>query len=88
MKVRLEKQKKTMDGILHMVEGLCSSAGPIITDEPRYDTKDRRGIVFGSVTTEDTESLPEEVRFPQKKSEELDHLEGLLDDKNVFASVV
>ena len=66
MKVRQEKQQKTLDAILKIVQGLC----------------------LGAVITEDSESLPEEVRLRLKTSEELDHLEGLLDDKKVFAYVI
>ena len=66
MKVKMDKLQKTVDAMRNMLEGLCSGAG--------------------SVTTEDTESLPEQVRLPLKTSEELNDQEGPLDDKNIFAA--
>ena len=68
MKVKLDKQHKTLGVIQNMVEGLCSGVG--------------------SVITENIETLPEEVRFPLKTTEELDHLDRLVDDKKILAFVV
>ena len=46
MKVKLVKQQKTLDAIQNMVEGLCSGAGSVITEdteslpeEPRFTLK-------------------------------------------------